>query len=119
MDSIDFDFLLNDDDGDLTDEPVARDPRVVRSIESVAHDAEARRYRQEREEYPGPGPDDDDLGWSDAEILSLDESELECLWPQWGDRRCSQPGRGIPAGVTVTPQHLPRTASTARPLSYK
>ena len=124
VDSIDFDFLL-DDEGDGDDlepteglwEPPARDPRIVRSIESVADAAEARhaslRHGDER------GDDDGDLGWPDEEIFALHESELECLWPQWGERRCAQLGRGIPTGVTIEPQHLPRTASNTRPLDYK
>lgn len=132
MDSIDFESLMSELDGDEDGEDVnedvneeelgelfqsraTRDPRVVRSIESVAMDAEARRPRPRH----GDPEEESDCGLSDDEIFSLHESELEGLWPQWGERRCAQLGRGIPAGVEVTPQHLPRTASSARPLSYK
>ena len=126
VDSIDFDFLLGDEDdgGDLEPteglwEPRARDPRIVRSIESVADDAEARHASLRRGGERDEQDDNDDLGWPEAEIFALHESELECLWPQWGERRCAQLGRGIPAGVTIEPQHLPRTASNTRPLDYK
>ena len=130
MDSIDFESLMGelsggkDGEGDINEEELselfqsrtARDPRIVRSIESVAMDAEARMSRPSC--YDGD-PEEAECGLSDDEIFSPHESELEGLWPQWGERRCAQLGRGIPAGVEVTPQHLPRTASSARPLSYK
>ena len=128
MDSIDFDFLL---EGDVDSEPTPmslsrtsdelplRDPRIVRSIEKVSSESRIRRGPEEC------GFDseaaDDDLGMTDDEVLALDESDLECLWPAWGERRTAQLGRGVPTGVTIVPQHLPKTASSAsgRPLSYK
>ena len=113
MDSIDFGFLLGGG------EPPARDPRIVRSIEEASREAEARlpQRRQRGLEYSDT---DDDPGMTDDEVLALGESDLECLWPRWGERRAAQLGRGVPPGVTVVPQHLPRTASSGgRPLSYK
>lgn len=122
MDSIDFDFLTNNDgdEGQDSDELMflqatsQRDPRVVRSIGEVADDAEARlASRQAR------GIDDEaveDLGF---DILSLHESELESLWPTGGERRVASLGRGIPPGITITPQHLPQGRGEARPISYK
>jgi len=117
FDSIDFDSLKGDSDG----EPPSRDPRTVRSIEEVSCEAEIRLSRLQR----GPECDldtGDDLGMTDDEVLALDESDLECLWPTWGERRAAQLGRGVPVGVTVVPQHTSKTASSSaigRPLSYK
>ncbi len=121
MDSLDFDFLTSGggdspDSDDLTSlwsEP-RRDPRVVRSIGEVADDAEARMAsRQAR------GIDDEPVEL-DFDILSLHESELEGLWAAWGERRVASLGRGIPPGVTITPQNLPRGGGgEARPVSYK
>jgi hypothetical protein len=119
VESIDFDFLL---EGGVGGEPPPRDPRTVRSIEDASRDAEIRLSRRQRGSECGFAPSaDGDLGMTDDEVLALDESDLECLWPAWGERRAAQLGRGVPPGVTVVPQHLPRSASSAagRPLSYK
>lgn len=131
MDSIDFDFLL---EGEADDEPPpqapcgsgdempSRDPRVVRSIEEVSCEAEMRLSRLQHGPECGPSDAaDGDLGMTDDEVLALDESDLECLWPTWGERRTAQLGRGVPPGVTVVPQHLPKSASAGggRPLNYK
>jgi len=122
MDSIDFDFLANNDDGNdmdqgSDDDLIAlwatpdRDPRVVRSIGDVADNAEAHlASRQARNN------DEVEL---DFDILSLHESELECLWPTWGERRVASLGRGIPLGLTITPQYLPKgNGGKARPTNY-
>ena len=119
MDSIDFDSLLGEDSGG---EPPSRDPRTVRSIEEVSSEAEIRLSRLQRGLLEcGSSEADGDLGMTDDEVLALDESDLECLWPTWGDRRAAQLGRGMPPGVTVVPQHLPKSASASggRPLNYK
>lgn len=95
---------------DVTDDEVEqlwrseRDPRIVRSISEVAAEAELRRTAGR------PAPRTAAL-LSDAEIASLDESDLEALWPRWGERRTAQLGRGIPPGLTITPQHLPHSAN--------
>lgn len=121
MDSIDFDFLTNNDngDGDQDSDDLTslwatpqRDPRVVRSIGDVADDAEARlASRQAR------GIEDEPVEL-DFDILSLHESELEGLWTTWGESRVASLGRGIPQGLTITPQYLPRGGGEARPTSY-
>ena len=118
FDSIDFDSLL---EGDSDGEPPSRDPRTVRNVEEVSCEAEMRLSRLQRGLLEcGSSEADGDLGMTDDEVLALDESDLECLWPAWGERRAAQLGRGVPPGVTVVPQHTPRTASSAgRPLSYK
>lgn len=126
MDSIDFNFLAKNDDDDNSDNSdgsdltslwTHRDPRVIRSIGEVANDAEARlASRQAR------GIDADTDADTDAEldfdILSLHESELEGLWPTWGERRVASLGRGIPLGLTITPQYLPKGGGDARSTSY-
>lgn len=119
MESIDFDFLANsDDDGQDSDDIIflhaapRRDPRMVRTIGEVADDAEARLASRQARGIDEPA----DLGF---DILSLHESELEGLWPTWGERRVASLGRGIPPGVSITPQHLPRGGGEARPISYK
>lgn len=130
MDSVDFDFLLEwDADDELppqslcgsSDEMPSRDPRVVRSIEEVSCEAEIRLSRLQRGMECDPEAADSDLGMTDDNVLALDESDLECLWPTWGERRSAQLGRGVPPGVTIVPQHLPKSASAGggRPLSYK
>lgn len=122
MDSIDFDFLAkNDDDGNSDSSDLTslwthhRDPRVIRSIGEVANDAEARlASRQAR----GIDVDADADAELDFDILSLHESELEGLWPTWGERRVASLGRGIPLGLTITPQYLPKGGSESRSISY-
>lgn len=122
MESIDFDFLANDDEGDSDDliflqAAAERDPRAVRTIGEVADDAEARMAsRQASRQARGMDDEPVDLGF---DILSLHESELEGLWPTWGERRVASLGRGIPVGVSITPQHLPRGGGKSRPISYK
>jgi len=102
---------MNDD---VTDEEIGqlwcnsdRDPRIVRSISEVAADAELRSPA-----LPADRPQPRTAALlSDAEIESLDEYDLEGLWPRGGERRVVQLGRGIPQGCSITPQHLPRMAS--------
>jgi len=117
MDSIDFDFLANsdDDDSDLTAlwATPNRDPRVVRSIDEVA-DADARLASQTR--GIGELAEEQEL---DFDIPSLHESELEGLWPTWGERRVASLGRGIPLGLTITPQYIPKGGGESRSISYK
>ena len=122
MESIDFDFLTdgsNDDESQDSDDLThlwatpQRDPRVVRSVNEVADDAKARLASRQARGIHEP---EEEL---DFDILSLHESELEGLWPTWGERRVASLGRGIPTGVTITPQHLPRSGGNARSLSYK
>jgi len=118
MDSIDFDFLVNNDNNDDTNSnalrrALDRDPRVVRSIGDVADNAEGRlASRQARN--TGIQPDGSEL---DFDILSLNESDLESLWPAWGERRVASLGRGIPTGITITPQYLPKSEGAIRPVS--
>lgn len=123
MESIDFDFLANsDDEGQDSDDIIflqaasQRDSRVVRTIGEVADDAEARLASRLASRQARGIDEPADLGF---DILSLDESELESLWPTWGERRVASLGRGIPPGVSITPQHLPRSGGEARPISYK
>lgn len=120
MESIDFDFLANEDgEGPNPDDLTflraipERDPRVVRSVNEVADDAEARMASRQARGIREPA------GELAFDVLSLHESELECLWPAWGERRVAALGRGIPPGVTITPQHLPRGGGEARSISYK
>lgn len=126
MESIDFDFLTNENGEESQDSnedfmflqaTPQRDPRVVRSIGEVADAAEVRLASRQARGIHEPA---EELGF---DILSLHESELESLWPTWGERRVASLGRGIPLGVTITPQHLPRAArlsgGEARPISYK
>lgn len=121
MESIDFDFLTNgsnEDESQDSDDLIhlwatpQRDPRVVRSVNEVADAAEARLASRQARGIHEP----EELGF---DILSLHESELEGLWPTWGERRVASLGRGIPTGVTITPQYLPRSGGDARSLSYK
>lgn len=82
------------------------DLRMARSISDVA-DADVDR-RFVREDYSDPtAPRESAM--PDHVIDSLDEFDLTALWVQAGEAvRVASLGRGIPAGVVITPQHLPR-----------
>ena len=103
---------------DAAEQQVSRgDLRMARSISDVADaDSAKRSVREEYSDRPTPR----ESAMPDHVIDGLDEFELVALWTQAGEAvRVASLGRGIPAGIVITPQHLPRGGgASAGTLSY-